>query len=126
MHIKKRLTLFIILVTGLLSSMTFFLVLNYLDPYEHTIIALSILSISLILSISSLSSLCIYFFKKIYYRWDVYLFHVINSFRQGFFISLFLLWVVTFSIIGAPLIITIIALAMLLIFLEVFIQDLSQ
>jgi len=57
MHIKKRLTLLIILVTGLLSGMTFFLVLNYLDPYEHTIIALSILSISLILSISSLSSL---------------------------------------------------------------------
>ena len=116
----------IILVTGLLSGITFFLVLNYLDPYEHTIIALWVLAVSLILSISSLSSLCIYFFKKIYYRGDVYLFHVINSFRQGFFISLFLLWVVTFEIIWAPLIITIIALAMLLSFLEVFIQDLSQ
>lgn len=126
MHIKKRLTLLIIFITWLLSGMTFFLVLGYLDPYDHTLIAMLVLTISFILSISSLSSLCIYFFKKIYYRGDVYLFHVINSFRQWFLISLFLLWVITFKIIWAPFIITIIALAMLLSFLEVFIQDLSQ
>jgi len=126
MHIKKSLTLLIIFVTSLLSWGTFFLVLSYLDPYEHTVIALSVLIICFILGISSLMWLWIYFFKKIYYRWDVYLFHVINSFRQGFFVSLFLLWTITFKIIGAPFIIASLALAMLFTFLELFIQDLAQ
>ena len=126
MNIKKRLTLMIIFITCLLSIATFFLILNYLDPYEHTLIALSVLSLSFIMGISSFASLCIYFFKKIYYRWEVYLFHVIHSFRQGFFIALFLIWVITFKIIWAPFIISTLALLMLLIFLELFIQDLLQ
>ena len=124
MYIKKRFTLAIIFITCVLSWVTFFLVLSYLDPYEHTIIAMSTLVISFILGISGTMSLIIYFFKKIYYRGEVYLFHVVHSFRQGFFVSLFLLWCVIFVIIGAPIIASV-ALAMLLGFLEVFIQDIS-
>lgn len=115
-----------IAITSFVSGLTFFLVLHYLDPYEYTLLAVSIITICFILCISTWLSLFIYFFKKIYYRGEVYLFHVINSFRQGFFISLFLLWVITFIIIWAPILLTSSALAMLLVFLELFIQDLLQ
>jgi len=126
MQIKKSLTLLTLLFTSILSIATFFLVLSYLDPYVHTILAMSILVISFILWISCGLSLVLYFIKKIYFRWDVYLFHVINSFRQGFFVSLFFLWVILFKILSGPIIIASLALLMLLCFLEIFIQDLSK
>jgi hypothetical protein len=87
---KKRLLIFIIFITFLITLGTFFIVLNYLDPYKNIFIALGALSFSFILSLSSILSLFIYFFKKIYYRGEVYIFHILSSFRQAFMVSIFI------------------------------------
>lgn len=123
---KKRFLLFLIFVIFVFSFVTLILILNYLDPYEYKITAIISVIFTFILSVSSFFTILIYFFKKIYNRWRVYLYHVLTSFRQWFFISLFFLSLIFFNILWASLIITWFLLFIILVFLELFIENLEN
>lgn len=120
---KKRFLILILFILFIICFLTFILVLNYVDPYEHQAIWLTALSFTYVLWLSSFLSLIIYFFKKIYYRWDVWTSHVLNSFRQWFLISVYFLILVFFNYYWAPVAITA-ALAFIVLFaLELFVKS---
>jgi len=123
---KKSFVLLIILITFLLSFISFFLILNYLDPYSFPILAVSFLVFTFFAWLSSFFTLLIYFFKKVYNRWDVYIYHVKSSFRQAVFLTLFIIGSVIFYIFKAPLLVSITLLWILFIFLELFINSLES
>ena len=125
MKAKKRFILFIILTIFFCSFLSFFLILNYLDPFEYKLLATILIILTFVLSLSSFFALVFYFFKKIYYRWEVFLSHVKSSFRQWFFISLFFVWIVFFKFMGVDLLFSSTLLFILLLFLELFIQNLE-
>ena len=125
MKAKKRFILLIIFTIFFISSLSLFLILNYLNPFEHRFIAIVFVIITFVLSVSSFFSLFLYFFKKIYYRWEVFLSHVLSSFRQWFFISIFFIWIVFFKVVWVDLLLTWFLLFVLLLFLELFIQNLE-
>lgn len=79
-----------------------------------------------VLWVSTFLTILIYFIKKIYFRGRVYLYHVLTSFRQWFFVSLFTLSLIFFNIIWASLIITWFLLLIIFMFLELFIQNLEN
>ena len=123
---KKRFLLIIILFICILSFITFFLILNYLDPYEYRIIGVIFIIFTFILWLSSLLTMIFYFFKKVYFRWKVYLSNVLSSFRQGFFVSIFLFWLIIFKIMWAWILVTWFLFFILILFLELFIQNISD
>ncbi|MDD3646280.1 MAG: hypothetical protein PHH06_02620 [Candidatus Gracilibacteria bacterium] len=122
---KKRFLLLVILLIFIISSITFVLILNYFDPYSAPVMALSMLVVTFILSISGFLSLVLYIIKKIHYRGDVNMYHVKTSFRQAIFFSLFIIGVIIFKIFSAPVVISSIALGVFFLFLELFIQNLN-
>lgn len=126
MNIKKRFILSIIFVIFAISMVTFFLILNYLDPYEYKITAIVSIITTFVLWVSTFLTLLLYFIKKIYYRWRVYVYHVLTSFRQWFFVSLFFVSMIFFNILWASLLLTWFLLVILFIFLELFIQNLEK
>lgn len=126
MNIKKRFILLIIFIIFAISLATFFLILNYLDPYEYKVTAIVSIITTFILWVSTFLTLLLYFLKKIYYRGRVYVYHVLTSFRQWFFVSLFFVSMVFFNILWASLPLTWFLLVILLIFLELFIQNLEK
>ena len=123
---KKRLLLLIILLIFILSSISFFFILNYLDPYEYKLIAISFIIICFVLWLSSFFTLFLFFIKKVYYRWNVFISNIISSFRQWFFISLFIIWLLIFNKIGAWVILTWLIFFIFLFFIELLIQNLSD
>jgi len=123
---KKRFLLFLIFIMCIISITTFILILNYLDPYEYKMLGIISITITFILWISTLLTILLYFFKKIYYRWRVYVYHVLTSFRQWFFTSLFLISLVLFNILWASLLVTWLLSFTILMFLELFIQNLEK
>ncbi|MDD2871066.1 MAG: hypothetical protein PHS49_03675 [Candidatus Gracilibacteria bacterium] len=123
---KKRFLLLLIFIIFVISLITFFLILNYLDPYEYKVVAISSISFTFVLGVSTFLTLLLYFIKKIYYRGRVYVYHVLTSFRQGFFVSLFFVGMIFFNILGATPILTGFLLFILFIFLELFIQNLEK
>lgn len=123
---KKRFLLFIIFIMFVFSLVTFILILNYLDPYEYKTTAIISIIFTFILWISTFFSIFLYFIKKIYFRGRVYVYHVLSSFRQGFFISIFALALIFFNILSVSLILTWVVLLIILMFLELFIQNLEK
>lgn len=123
---KKRFLLFIIFIIFVFSLITFVLILNYLDPYQYKVTAIVSITFAFVLWVSTFLTIIFYFFKKIYYRWRVYVYHVLTSFRQGFFVSLFFVWLILFNLMWASLIVTWLLLLIILIFLELFIQNLEN
>lgn len=120
---KKRFLLFIIFIIFIISLTTVFLILNYLDPYEYTQIWVWSLLFSYNLAISCLFTLIFYFIKKIYFRWNVYIYHVLSSFRQGFLVAIFTSSLIYFNFIDAPILLTWIILFIILILLEIFVSN---
>lgn len=120
---KKRFLLFIIFIIFLVSLTTMILILNYVDPFEFELIWLSSLIFSYIMTISCFFTIFLYFLKKIYYRWNVFIYHVLASFRQWFLISIFTASLIYFYNIEASIIITWIILFIILFLLEIFIQS---
>ncbi len=123
---KKRILLLIILFTFFVSIGTLMLTYNYVDPYEYTILALFLALFSFILGVSSFFAFVLYFIKKIYFRWKVYVQNVLTSFRQGFFISLFMILMVYFHHLGASMYVVALPLGFALLFLELFFQNLQD
>ena len=124
-NMKKRFLLLIIFIMFLFSLITFILIINYLDPYQYKIFALISIIFTFILWLTSLITIILYFIKKIYYRWRVYLYHVLSSFRQWFFFSLFMLFMIFFYWLGVPILLTWVLLLIIVTFLELFIQNLE-
>ena len=86
MKIKAYLlTVFLIFITSLISAL---LLLFYMDPETNKLIAIITMGLACFLASGSLLSLLIYFFKKIYYRGEVYVHTVNSSLRQGIFLAL--------------------------------------
>lgn len=120
---KKRFLLFIIFVIFLVSLVTLFLILNYVDVYEFTKIWLSSIIFSYTLTISCFFTLLLYFLKKIYYRWNVYIYHVLSSFRQWFLVAVFTQSLIYFYNIWAPLIVSWLLLFIILFLLEIYVEN---
>lgn len=120
---KKRFLLFLIFLIFVICSTTFVVVLNYLDPFEYTKIALWSLVFSYLFWLSSLLCLILYIIKKIYFRWNITIYHVLVSFRQWFFISVFFLILVFFNYYWASIIFTSFLTFIVLFFLELFIKN---
>lgn len=120
---KKRFLLFIIFVIFLVSLVTLILVVNYVDPYEFKNLALFSWLFSYCLTISCLFTIIFYFIKKIYYRWNVYIYHVLSSFRQWFLVAIFTSSLIYFYNIEVPLFLTWLILFIILFLLEIFVQN---
>ncbi len=123
---KKNFLLLIILVIFLLSWLSFYMILNYIDPFANTKMAVFFLLIIFFSMLSSFLSIFIYFIKKIHFRWDVTIYNLTNSFRQASFITLFIIWVIIFDIFKAPMFLSTILLFILFLFLELFISSLKS
>ena len=67
-YMKKNFLLLILFAIFVVSFITFLLIFNYLDPYENRIIALVSMLIASFFSFTTLVTLLLYGFKKIYYR----------------------------------------------------------
>ena len=93
---KTNIFLTLIFVIFLISVTTLVLVLNFMDPYSNRNISVITAWISFVFTFSSFLTFIIYFFKKIYYRWEVYLYHLFSSLRQSFFIASFCLAILFF------------------------------
>jgi len=122
---KKSFLLLILFLIFMFSSITFYMILNYLDPYDNKILAVIFVTFTFMSSISTFLALLLFFIKKIHYRGRVELYHIKTSFRQGFLVSLLLLWVIVFWILNAPVLILTVLLFIILILLELFIQNLD-
>jgi len=123
---KKRLLLLIIFSMFVISTITTILILNYLDPYLNWIMWLIFLSFSFLLSVACFLTIVLYIIKKIHYRWDVFVYHVLTSFRQWFFIALFFVWMIIFNKLWASLFITWLLLAMMFLFLDLFLKNIKS
>ena len=126
--IKMKIKIFLILnfLLFIISFSTLLLILNFLDPYSNTKIAIISVSISFVLTLTSFLTFIIYFFKKIYYRWEVYLYHLIASFRQSFFLWLISLWILFFIKLWILSFLTIFLLFIIFLFIELLIQNFSE
>lgn len=120
---KKRFLLFIIFIIFLVSLTTLILVLNYVDPYEFKNLALFSILFSYWLTISCFFTMIFYFIKKIYYRWNVYIYHVLSSFRQWFLVAIFTSSLIYFHNIWVSTFIAWSILFIILILLETFVQN---
>lgn len=120
---KRRFILLIILVIAFLSMMSFVSLLLYFDPYISIRLSLTLLAISFIGSLWWIMTLLLYFIKKIYYRWEVWMYHIISSMRQSFFLCIWILWIVWMNFLDLPLLLPALLLWIGLIFLELFIKS---
>ncbi len=88
------LTLFIILLTSLTSVLLLFF---YMDIESNFKIAIGSMFIASFLFLSSILTLLIFFLKKIYYRWEVYISNLNSSLRQSILLTSFILWLLLFN-----------------------------
>lgn len=127
---KKNILLLIAFIIFLINSLSLVLILNFVDPINSSqwtkVIALTSLVVTFILSISSLFTIILYFFKKIYYRGEVYMFHIYTSIRQGVLISFFWLWSIYLNHLNSFTSSTGWLLAVALVFIELLIQNLED
>lgn len=124
--IKKRLFLLIIFSIFVVSSITLFMILNYLDPYAYGLMAIVFLLITFLLSVSCFVTILLYIIKKIHYRWDVFIYHILTSFRQWFFTALFIMWLIILNKLWANLFITGILLFAMFVFLDLFLKNIKS
>jgi hypothetical protein len=123
---KKKFLLFIIIIVFIISILSLILILNFVDPYSSKIIGIFSIMVSFLLSVTTFLTLFFYLFKKAYYRWDVFLYHVYTSFRQSFFIGLFLLLNIVFIYYSIFNIVNFLVIFSMFIFLELFIKNLED
>ncbi len=120
---RKKLLLLITLIIFIISSLTLFFIISYLDPYRNELVSVVTLTTSFVLCVTSFFTIWIYFFKKIYYRGEIFLGHIFSSLRQAFFISIFLVGIVVFKIIWVLSFMTVFLLSLILIFIEMLFQN---
>lgn len=88
---KKNAILFIIFLIMILNAITFLLILFYWDPFKWTETVQKIWLASFIWTFTVFLScflwIVIYFIKKTWYSWEIYIKNIFSSLRQGFLIS---------------------------------------
>lgn len=122
--LKRRIILLILCIIWVLSLTSLISLLLYFDPYIHRGGALILLLSSFTLCVSSICTVLLYFFKKIYYRGNVRVYHIFSSLRQSIFLAIWCIAIGTLISFQIPVILTGALFACLLIFLEFFIQNL--
>jgi len=122
---RRRFLLLVLFLIFIISFTTFLMIFNYLDPYENKVIGIVTMVIAFFFSVASISTIFLYGFKKIYFRWEVYIHHLMTSFRQWLMIAVFFLWVWVFASIGAPIFISWLLLFIILACIELFIKNLE-
>ncbi|NDK09480.1 hypothetical protein GW846_01740 [Candidatus Gracilibacteria bacterium] len=122
--LRKRIILLILLAISIVSGASFTLLLVYFDPYTYPTLAIAFLVLSFGFSLTSFLSLVIYFFKKIYFRGEVRMMHVITSLRQSFFFTIFLLSLVLIYVFQIPFLLPAALSFILIVLIELFIQGL--
>ncbi len=120
---KINIFLTLIFVIFLISLTTLILVLNFMDPYSNETVSVVTAWISFVFSLTSFLTFIIYFFKKIYFRGEVFLIHLFASLRQSFFISSFLLMILFFIPMWILTWLTWILLFIIFLFVELLIQN---
>ena len=88
------LVLSIIFVTSVTSALLLFF---YMDVESNMKVGFTTMGTAFFLSISSFLSLIIFFFKRIYYRWEIYIRNLNSSLRQWVLLSSFVLWNIIFE-----------------------------
>ena len=119
----KGLLLIFLFLVFIISTIMIILILKYIDPYTANGIVLFSLFLSFLLAITTFLALIFYFVKKIHYRGEVLTTHLSSSFRQGLFVAIFFIGLGVFERLGVPMVFTAILFSALLIFLELFIQN---
>ncbi len=121
---KKRILLTMLLTIFAVSSFTLFLIVNYMNPYSsYTISMIAIITTSL-LSATSFMTLFLYFFKKVYYRWEIFLGHIFSSLRQAFLLTAYVIWLIIFNRIWVISFETAALAFLILVFIELLVQNL--
>ena len=121
-----RAYLFTLVLIFFTSTISLFLLLYYMDPESNLKVAIVTISIATFLSLCSIFTIIIYFFKKIYYRWDVYMSNLNSSFRQWMFLSCWILWTIVFYSIWVYNIKTVSLLLLTLLLIELVFQSISD
>ena len=119
----KNFLIILILLVFIISWLMIFLILNYIDPFISNKIILFSFFVSVYFFISTFFTLILYFIKRIHYRWQVLLNHISSSFRQSSFIAIFIIGLWFFINMWTPIYFSSFLLFVLLIFLELFIQN---
>lgn len=78
------LAIFIIFISSITSALLLFF---YMNVETNISLGLSLMGVACFLSGSSFFALCIYLFKKIYYRGEVYVYTIHSSLRQGILLA---------------------------------------
>lgn len=125
-NMKKRILLLMILFIFVISLITFFLIINYLDPYRDVLVSIITIWITSVLLWTSFFSLLLYIFKKVYYRWEIFLNHVFSSIRQWFLITSFIIWSITFYSLEVFSFSIIFLYWIMLFFVEMLLKNISQ
>ncbi|OIP54095.1 hypothetical protein AUK10_01560 [Candidatus Gracilibacteria bacterium CG2_30_37_12] len=97
---KKHIYLLTIFIIFLSSTISVLLLFFYMNVENNLMVGLTIMGIASFLASSSFLSLLIYFFKKIYYRGEVYISTIHTSLRQGILFSLSSMGIITFYSLG--------------------------
>ena len=97
---KSSFSLSILSVIFLLSFISASLLYFYMDPERNLPVAYATMGVALTLCCTSLLSLVLYFFKRIYYRGMVDASILHTSIRQGLLVTLGLVGVVAFERLG--------------------------
>lgn len=121
--IQKRFLLFMLLLIAIVSSLSSVSILIYFDPYVNMWLGIGLLFVSLYLSITSFIAIVLYFCKKIYFRWAVYVYNVVSSVRQASFIWAYILGITACSFLNIPLLIPAIFMCCMFTCLELFIRS---
>lgn len=120
---KRRVILLIILAITILSGMSLVSLLWYFDPYIYKLLAVVLLCFSFIGCLGWIVTLVLYFIKKIYFRWDVGIYHILSSMRQALLFCIMIWGIVYIISLWIPALLPIILIGALVVFFELFIQN---
>lgn len=121
-----KLYLLTLLIIFLTSSVSMALLLYYMDPDSNLKVAYITIGVAAFLCISSLLSLIIYFFKKIYYRWEMFMSNLNSCLRQAIFVTTYILWIIVFNNIWVLNYKTALLLLVPLLFIEILFQSITD
>jgi|GEM_PF-536343 len=123
---KKNVYLFIILIIFLSSLSSALLLLFYMNVETNVTIGLSMMGTAVFLAGSSFFAFCIYLFKRIYYRGEVYTSTIHSSLRQAILLMSGILTAVVFYSLGVLNIKTIGLLIIIVVLFELMIQSIGE
>jgi Na+/melibiose symporter-like transporter len=90
----------IIASAGAVSWIAWIMVINKLDPFESTGLALGLFYISLLFALTCTFSVVGFYFRVWLNKNEIYYSHINIAFRQGFLLTLIALGCLTFQLLG--------------------------